>query len=113
MNTRITALKKKIEIKEAQLKSKEELVTRSKETVKGIKIEIELLKNELAKEEMQEMMALMDEKNLDIDDVKAAIASGMIEGSKKKEEKNPETKIDEISKEIEEINESEEDGDNA
>lgn len=113
MNTRITALKKKIDLKESQLKSKEELLTRCKETVKGIKTEIELLKNELAKEEMQEMIALMDEKNLDIDDVKEAIVSGIIEGSKKNEEENLETKIDELSKEIGEINESGEESDNA
>lgn len=110
MNTKITALKKKIELKEAQLKSKEELAIRSKEAVKEIKHEIELLNNELAKEEMQEMLDLMGEKNLNIDDVKAAIASGVIVGSvaENKEDKTEteaaENKVQAISAQIEKIN---------
>ncbi|MCM1060924.1 MAG: hypothetical protein NC452_11620 [Eubacterium sp.] len=87
MNTRITALKKKIELREKQLKAKEELAIRSKGAVKEIKHDIELLQNELAKEEMQEMMDLMGEKNINIDDVKAAIASGIITGSAATENK--------------------------
>lgn len=111
MNTKITALKKKIELKEAQLKSKEELAIRSKEAVKEIKHEIELLRNELAKEEMQEMLELMGEKNLNIDDVKAAIASGVIVGSAAAENKEEQTEteaaeneVQTISAQIEEIN---------
>lgn len=110
MNTKITALKKKIELKETQLKSKEELAIRSKEAVKEIKHEIELLKNELAKEEMQEMLDLMGEKNLNIDDVKAAIASGVIVGSAaenkddKAETEAAENEVKSISAQIEEIN---------
>lgn len=105
MSTKITALKKKIELKETQLKSKEELAVRSKEAVKEIKHEIELLKNELAKEEMQEMLDLMGEKNLNIDDVKAAIASGIIVGSTQtKQEEKQDTEIEDISKDIKEIN---------
>ena len=88
MNTKISALKKKIELKEGQLKAKEELAVRSKEAVKEIKHEIELLNNELAKEEMQEMLELMSEKNLNIDDVKAAISSGVIVGSKSNTDEN-------------------------
>lgn len=110
MNTKITALKKKIEIKEGQLKSKEELAVRSKEAVKEIKHEIELLKNELAKEEMQEMLELMGEKNLNIDDVKAAIASGVIVGSSTNENKKEKKEISEIiSAQVEEINKEEQD----
>lgn len=104
MNTKITALKKKIEIKEGQLKSKEELAVRSKEAVKEIRHEIDLLKNELAKEEMQEMLDLMGEKNLNIDDVKAAIASGIIVGTQTKQEEKQDTEIEDISKDIKEIN---------
>ncbi len=114
MNTKITALKKKIELKKAQLKSKEELALRSKEAVKEIKHEIELLNNELAGEEMQEMLELMGEKNLNIDDVKAAIASGAIVGSGAAEKTNENTEntktdidednIENISAQIEEIN---------
>ena len=95
MNTKIAALKKKIEIKEKQLKSKQELAVRSKEAAKEIKREIELLNNELVKGEMQEMMELMGEKNLNIDDVKAAIASGAIIGTVR------------ISNQIEEIHKEE------
>ena len=95
MNTKIAALKKKIELKEGQLKSKEELAVRCKEAIKEIRHEIELLNNELAKEEMQEMLDIMGEKNLNIDDVKAAIASGVITGAVS------------ISKQIEEINKEE------
>lgn len=113
MNTKITALKKKIELKETQLKSKEELVVRSKEAVKEIKREIELLKNELAKEEMQEMLELMGEKNLKIDDIKAAIASGTIVGGVTTAE-STKTTVEKITKDIEEINsEGKEDTDNA
>lgn len=109
MNTKITALKKKIEIKEGQLKSKEELAVRSKEAVKEIKHEIELLNNELAKEEMQEMIELMGEKNINIDDVKAAIASGIIVGSggaaaENKEEKTATAVSEQILAQVEEIN---------
>lgn len=112
MNTRITALKKKIELRENQLKSKEELALRSKEAAKEIKHDIELLKNELAKEEMQEMLELMGEKNLNMDDVKAAIASGVIirsnteEKDKTKEADNEaaENELNAISAQIEEIN---------
>lgn len=111
MNTKITALKKKIEIKKGQLKSKEELAIRSKEAVKEIKHEIELLNNELAKEEMQEMIALMGEKNINMDDVKSAIVSGAIVSSKPKEtEKKAEksqTRMSDIAKDIEEINKEE------
>lgn len=106
MNTKISALKKKIELKEGQLKSKEQLVSRSKEAVKEIKYEIELLKNELAKEEMQEMMELMGEKNINIDDVKAAIVSGIIVGQPPTAEEKPNEEIEDISKDIKEINEN-------
>lgn len=105
MNTKISALKKKIELKECQLKAKEELAVRSKEAVKEIKHEIELLNNELAKEEMKEMMELMGEKNLDIEDVKAAISSGVIVGSKSNTDEN---QTDKIVKELQEINKEEE-----
>ncbi len=111
MNTKISALKKKIELKTTQLKSKEKLLLRNKEAVKEIKCEIEQLKNELAKEEMQEMRELMGEKNLNIDDVKAAIVSGIIVSSKPKEnEKKSEksqTQASDIAKDIEEINKEE------
>lgn len=115
MNTKITALKKKIELKENQLKSKEDLAFRSKEAIKEIKHEIELLQNELAKEEMQEMLELMGEKNLNIDDVKAAIASGIIISSRaENDDENAETEgatakneDNTISAQIEEINKEE------
>lgn len=110
MNTKITALKKKIELKEGQLKSKEELAVRCKETIKEIKYEIELLNNELAKEEMQEMLDLMGEKNLNIDDVKAAIVSGVItstvsaEINEEKADTKSENEEQTISEQIEAIN---------
>lgn len=113
MNTKITALKKKIELKEGQLKSKEELAVRCKEAVKEIRHEIELLNNELAKEEMQEMLDLMGEKNLNIDDVKAAIASGVIkntvsaENNEEKADTKSENEEQTISEQIEEINKEE------
>ncbi len=109
MNTKITALKKKIELKEKQLKSKQELIIRSKEAAKEIKYEIELLKNELAKEEMQDFLTFMGEKNLNIDDVKAAISSGKIVGSPKSLDEDKAS----ISKELEEINTNKEEQANA
>ena len=110
MNTRITALKKKIEIKEGQLKSKEELAVRCKEAVKEIKHELELLNNELAKEEMQEMIDLMGENDLDMDDVRAAIVSGVIVSTKPKE-KVKKTEKSDIAKNIEEISKEEQSND--
>lgn len=105
MNTKITALKKKIELKEKQLKSKQELIIRSKEAVKKIKCEIELLKNELAKEEMLEMTELMSKNHLSIDDVKEAISSGKIAGNSKPLDEDTES----VSKKFEEINNSNKD----
>lgn len=113
MNTKITALKKKIELKEKQLKAKEALAAKNKEAVKEIKGEIELLTNELAKEEMLEMMELMGEKNLDIEDVKAAIVAGAIVGKPVKDTEKTETEADDISKKIKEINEDKEEKNNA
>ena len=106
MNTKITALKKKIEIKEQQLKAKEELIVRNKAVVKEIQQEIERLKYEIDKEKMQEMNGLMGEKNLEFDDIIAAITSGVITGSRKTEKAESEAE-NEISKQIEEINKEE------
>lgn len=108
MNNKITALKKKLEIKEKQLKGKKELALRCKEAIKEIRHDIELIKYELNKEEMQEMLELMGEKNINIDDVKAAIASGIVVSNKPTKETNTEneaqSEIKEISKQLEEIN---------
>ena len=78
MNTEISALKKKIELKEQQRVKKEEMLARNKTELKKINSELEALRNELANEEMQEIRALMNEKEIGIDDVMAAIASGTI-----------------------------------
>lgn len=78
MNTEISALKKKIELKEQQRVKKEEMLARNKTELKKINAELEALRNELANEEMQEIRALMNEKEIGIDDVMAAIASGTI-----------------------------------
>lgn len=78
MNTEISALKKKIELKEQQRTKKEQLLVRNKTDLKKLNAELEALRNELANEEMQEIKALMNEKEIGIDDVMAAIASGTI-----------------------------------
>lgn len=100
MNTEISALKKKIELKEQQRVKKEEMLARNKTELKKINSELEALRNELANEEMQEIRALMNEKEIGIDDVMAAIASGTIA-------KNSEPDTGEQIKEI-----NEEDNDN-
>ena len=78
MNTEISALKKKIELKEQQRTKKEQMLVRNKTDLKKLNTELEALRNELANEEMQEIRALMNEKEIGIDDVMAAIASGTI-----------------------------------
>ena len=78
MNTEISALKKKIELKEQQRTKKEQMLVRNKTDLKKLNAELEALRNELANEEMQEIKALMNEKEIGIDDVMAAIASGTI-----------------------------------
>lgn len=101
MNTKISALKKKLAQKENQLKKKQEHIMLDKEEVKEIKQVIEQIKSEIANEEMQEMSQLMAEKNLNIDDVKAAIASGIIKGKPNEAEV---ISADDIRSNIEEIN---------
>ena len=86
MNTEISALKKKIDLKEQQRVKKEEMLARNKTELKKINSELEALRNELANEEMQEIRALMNEKEIGIDDVMAAIASGTIEKNAKTSE---------------------------
>lgn len=78
MNNKISALKKKIELKEHQLDEKLKSISKNKAAAKAIKVDIETLRNELAREEMSDIMALIDDKKISIDDVKAAIVSGVI-----------------------------------
>lgn len=78
MNNKISALKKKIELKEHQLGEKLKSISKNKAAAKAIKVDIETLRNELAREEMSDIMALIDDKKISIDDVKAAIVSGVI-----------------------------------
>lgn len=78
MNNKISALKKKIELKEHQLDEKLKSISKNKAAAKAIKADIEALRNELAREEMSDIMALIDNKKISIDDVKAAIVSGVI-----------------------------------
>ena len=78
MNNKISALKKKIELKEHQLDEKLKSISKNKAAAKAIKADIEALRNELAREEMSDIMALIDDKKISIDDVKAAIVSGVI-----------------------------------
>lgn len=99
MNTKIAALKKKIELKNKQLETKEDFLLRCKEAVKELRHELELLQGKLATEEMREMAELLSEKNLSFEDVKAAVASGVIVGKTKENENNDKTEegIAEIS----------------
>lgn len=113
MNNKITALKKKIELKENQKKKilavaekNIEAAKNCKEAAKKIDHETVLLKNELAKEEMQLLLTLMGEKNLNIDDLKAAIASGVIVSSKSEtvENEDSDTEVNTENKENTEDN---------
>lgn len=109
MNTKIAALKKKIELKNKQLETKEDFLLRCKEGMKELRHELELLQGELATEEMREMAELLSEKNLSFEDVKAAVASGVIVGKAKENENNDKTEegIAEISQKSEETKKEE------
>ena len=99
MNNKISALKKKIELKEHQLDEKLKCISKNKEAAKAIKADIEALRNELAREEMSDIMALIDDKKISIDDVKAAIVSGVIAPSAEDEMKEVSETDDDVIKE--------------